>query len=402
MDPALEKPSTIRMIDNETIYSTTDIVRILSEKRAQRKTHVTIQFTQPFWSATSGEGVPTLHFHQLNVIANINTGETIWTDPLTCPPISDKSLALAICQGIALPKLSHKRAQSFEEWPSFLKSEWSQLDRYKKQGMFGEPCSRPSYDLDCVVLPWVWTYLFKLDPLTLESMEKSRRTCNRGTRHGNFFTLAETYAGCMEQPIHCLHWAISAAINYIRLGCDVSNAFAEASPPSKPFYMHVDDQLCEWWTTHLGRKPIPKGHVIPILKNLQGHPEAPRLWHKHINNILINCLNLDHTTHKPCLYFQHHPTNGLILVLRQVNDFLISANTLAIATCIGQQIQGQMQNELNDLGIIKHLNGMDIQQTRHYIKLSCKNISTKSLNTMAGNMRNMQTNHFRCATTHRI
>jgi hypothetical protein len=31
-----------------------------------------------------------------------------------------------------------------------------------------------------------------------------------------------------------------------------------------------------------------------------------------------------------------------------------------------------MQNELNDLGIIKRFNGMDVQQTRHYIKLSCE------------------------------
>jgi hypothetical protein len=51
--------SIIRMINNETIYSTTNIVRILSKKRAQWKTHVTIQFDQPLWSATSGKGVPT-------------------------------------------------------------------------------------------------------------------------------------------------------------------------------------------------------------------------------------------------------------------------------------------------------------------------------------------------------
>jgi hypothetical protein len=59
---------------------------------------------------------PTLHFDQLTVIAHhlhaINTGETLWKDPLTWPPISDESLALAIRKGIALPKLSRKHAQS--------------------------------------------------------------------------------------------------------------------------------------------------------------------------------------------------------------------------------------------------------------------------------------------------
>jgi hypothetical protein len=80
--------SIIQMIDDETVYTTANIVRILSEKREARKAHVTIQFAQPLWSATSGEGVPTLHFDQLNVIAHhlhaINTGETLWKDPLTC------------------------------------------------------------------------------------------------------------------------------------------------------------------------------------------------------------------------------------------------------------------------------------------------------------------------------
>lgn len=368
--------SIIRMIDDETIYTSEDIVRILSEKRNQRKTHVTIQFAQPLWSATSGEGIPTLHFDQMNVIAHhlhaITTGETLWNDPLTWPPISDESLALAIRKGIALPKLSRRRAQSLTEWPSFLKSEWSQLDKYEKQGMFGNPCPRPRHDLDCVVLPWVWTYLFKIDPVTLDSIEKSRGTCNGGTKHGKIVTLAETYAACVEQPIHRLAWAITAAINYISLGCDVSNAFAEAPPPGKPFYMYVDDQFREWWTQHLNRPPIPRGYVIPILRNLQGHPEAPRLWHKHINDILINKLGFDHTTHEPCLYFKHHPEYGLILILRQVDDFLISAKTLEIAEIIRQQIQSHMQNELNDLGVIKRFNGMDIQQTRHYIKLSCE------------------------------
>ena len=31
-----------------------------------------------------------------------------------------------------------------------------------------------------------------------------------------------------------------------------------------------------------------------------------------------------------------------------------------------------MTNQLHDLGIIKHFNGLDIHQTRDYIKISCK------------------------------
>ena len=87
--------------------------------------------------------------------------------------------------------------------------------------------------------------------------------------------------------------------------------------------MEVDDQFNDWWVNCLHNDPIPPGWVIPILRNLQGHPEAPRLWHKHINCILVEDLGFDHSTHEPCLYFKHHPDHGLILILRQVDDFLI-------------------------------------------------------------------------------
>ena len=186
----------------------TDIVRILSEKRHQRKTHVTIQFAKPLWSATSGEGLPTLHFGQLNVIAHhlhaIQTGETIWDDPLTWPPISDEAIEFAVHKGLALPKLSRKKAKTLTEWPKFQESEWSQLNKYAKQGMFDTPCPPPPKDSKTkyVVLPWVWTYLFKPDPITLEDMEKSHGTCNSGSCHGKIVMLAKTYAACVEQPIH--------------------------------------------------------------------------------------------------------------------------------------------------------------------------------------------------------
>jgi ribosome-binding protein aMBF1 (putative translation factor) len=51
---------------------------------------------------------------------------------------------------------------------------------------------------------------------------------------------------------------------------------------------------------------------------------------------------------------------------------MISAKTEAISKTIRDQIQSHMQNELNNLGIIKRFKGMEIQQTCHYIKLSCE------------------------------
>jgi hypothetical protein len=334
-----------------TSYTTTR-AHLRPEFWMKGQTQVKIQFAQPLWSSMTGEGLPTHHCHAMK------TGHDLWLDKTQWPPINDDTIALAIMKCLALPKLTGRRAMQSKSWDKFHASEWTQLNKCDKQTMFGKPCPRP-LDPDVVVLPWVWTYLYKIDPVTLEDVEKSRGTCNGGTRHGK-----------VEQPAHRLTWALIAALNYVGLRCDVSNAFAEAPPPNKPFYMVADAQFCDWWENCLGNPPLPRGYVIPILRNLQGHPEAPRLWHKHINGILLTKMGFQHTTHKPCLYFKHHETHGLLIVLRQVDDFIIGAKSMDLCLEIKQQIQDNMVNLLNQLGIIKRFNGLDIQQTRDYIKIS--------------------------------
>ena len=71
------------------------------------------------------------------------------------------------------------------------------------------------------------------------------------------------------------------------------------------------------------------GHVIPVLRNMQGHPEAPRLWSQHIHRILQNDLNMTPTTHEPCLYSGMQNSHRIFLV-RQVDDFAVSAPLLEI------------------------------------------------------------------------
>jgi hypothetical protein len=90
------------------------------------------------------------------------------------------------------------------------------------------------------------------------------------------------------------------AENLIVYGAYVSNAFAEAPPPKQGFYIRPDKAFHEWWTTHKKRPPILSGHMIPIL-SMQGHPELPRLWEKHVDAILEE-LGLTPTIHEPCLY----------------------------------------------------------------------------------------------------
>jgi hypothetical protein len=137
-------------------------------------------------------------------------------------------------------------------------------------------------------------------------------------------------------------WALIAALNFVGLGIDVSNAFAEAPPPKDPFYMQVDAQFQDWWTQCLGKPHIPEGYVIPILKNLQGHPEGPRLWDTHIRGIICNSLGFATTTHEQCFYYKRTKTDGLILILRQVDDFIIGAKEMTKCKAIRLEIQSHI------------------------------------------------------------
>ena len=72
---------------------------------------------------------------------------------------------------------------------------------------------------------------------------KARGIYNGGPRYGEAVTLAETYAACVEQPIHRLTWAILAALNLYYKGHDVGDVFAETPAPVNPFFMYPDAQF---------------------------------------------------------------------------------------------------------------------------------------------------------------
>jgi hypothetical protein len=109
--------------------------------------------------------------------------------------------------------------------------------------MFGDPVKADPW---MTILPWVWSYVNKEDPLTGDTIKKSRGTCNGGPRYGAAITFVETYAACVEQPVHQLTWAISAALNLICKGYNVGNAFAEAPAPISTFFMKPDAQFRQW------------------------------------------------------------------------------------------------------------------------------------------------------------
>ena len=68
--------------------------------------------------------------------------------------------------------------------------------------------------------------------------------------------------------------------------------------------------------------------MVPVLKNMQGHPKAPCQWHIHIHTIMKEYI-LKATTHVLCLYTQQ-TSEGPTLVLFQVDYFVISSKNKSI------------------------------------------------------------------------
>ena len=73
------------------------------------------------------------------------------------------------------------------------------------------------------ILPWVWKYLYKEDPLTALDVAKSKGTCNGGPRYGQAITLA-------EHMLHVLNNRYIKSLGPFQkyVSYDVGNAFAEA------------------------------------------------------------------------------------------------------------------------------------------------------------------------------
>jgi hypothetical protein len=192
--------------------------------------------------------------------------------------------------------------------------------------------------------------------------------CNGNPRQKGTLTLGHTYANALDTPSERMFWAIAAKQGLVVVGADVSNAFAEAPPPKAPLYLYINDFFRQWWTEHLGKEPIPPHHkVIRVNNAIQGHPESPRLWEKHIDTILQD-IGLKPTTHKPCLYGGHIDGHQ-IYFLRQV---AVATPTEQLGQTLIHTINSKMRIPIKLQGIITRYNGVDIHQTQYYIKITCE------------------------------
>ena len=254
------------------------------------------------------------------------------------------------------------------DWTDWQSSEYLQLDQYYNQGMLGKPHIADTNDS---VFHLVWTYNIK----ALDGRKKARCVCDGSPRAGQARILDETYANCVDQTSSRLFYAVAAAENLLIYGADVSNAFAEAPPPKQGFFIYPDRAFIEWWENHKKFPPLPPGAVIPVLSAMQGHPESPRLWEKHADLILRD-IGLTPTVHEPCLYSGIVEGKRVILK-RQVDDFAIAAPDERTSNILLDQIDEALSIPMKRQGYLDMYNGVDVTQTRDYIKISSQTFVTK-------------------------
>ena len=165
------------------------------------------------------------------------------------------------------------------DWDDWQQSEFKLMDQYHDQETFGPPQALPE---GSNVLNLLWTYIIKDD-----GRKKARCVCNGSRRMRGTVTLAETYAASLEQTGSRIFWALTALYNFVCLGADAANAFAEAPAPVAPLYVRIDEPFRNWYHSRFPNKPpISPGSVMRVLKALQGHPESPRLWATLIDAII--------------------------------------------------------------------------------------------------------------------
>ena len=362
----LLKYNYIRRVDGVTVKSVSDFETLMKG----RNHHTLTVTTKEPVEIHPLSGIPQLHYDQLGLISKIH--HEISKDEVEYIPIETASAMDPKIINKAEPdeKLTRRILQKQQDWEEWKASEKIQLDLYEQQGMFGEPGPLPTNG-EYNVLPMIWSYLVKTC-----GRKKARCVANGAPHLKGSVTLANTYAACLEQTGARILWSLSALHNRKVYGADASNAFAEAPPQKAPLYLRIDAAYREWYEAKTGLKISDKSYV-QVLHAIQGHPEAPRLWQDHIDDILRK-IGFQPTKKEPCVYTHKDSTRGNeIYLLRQVDDFAIACDDENTAEKFWKLIDGKLNAPLKREGLLQRHNGIDIDQTASHIKIHCNTYISK-------------------------
>ena len=289
----------------------------------------------------------------------------------------------------ALPKFTRTRLKQLSNWSEWDAAFKKQLETHHKDGTLGLPvlksvALRPSADgIQPNLLRFVWSNIVKAD-----GTRKARACCDGSKRSAPWLRQFEqTYSSCIETPCMRLFIALSAAIGYTITVADVSNAYQQSPGPKVPCFLQIDEAYQDWYRAKFGKSIDPRTHVIPMINAFQGHPAAGRLWSEMIDGILIEELGFKNTTHERNLY------RGTIdgkdcLVCRQVDDLAVSsadpATSEKLIAAIGKRVtveSGGLGTLIPRKGYHSRYNGIDLYQTRDYVKVGCDTYISRLLQT---------------------
>ena len=174
-----------------------------------------------------------------------------------------------------LSSFTRKNLKKLDNWIEWRDADDKQLDAHFKAGALGKPVPRPTtLEGRRQVFRGVWARLVKAT-----GVRKSRLCLDGSKRAAPWLRqLVKTYASCIEIPCLRLFFAICAERGwYVSFG-DVDNAYQQSPPPSVDCYLEIDEALEDYLLRKHGIKVDRLSEVIPLLKALQGHPEAGALW----------------------------------------------------------------------------------------------------------------------------
>jgi hypothetical protein len=285
-----------------------------------------------------------------------------------------------------LKRFTRRNLQHLSNWSLWDAAFDDQLDAHRKAGTISLPVLHPKRSSDGTpanVLRIQWSNLVKPDGT------RKCRACIDGSKRSAPWLrqFAKTYASCIEQPCIRLFFTVAAATGLAITIADTTNAFQQSPPPTQKCFLEVDDAYRSWHLKRYGTDVDPRTHVVPVEKALQGHPEAGALWERMIVGILEGPeLGFTSTTHERNLY--HGMIDGdLVLVCRQVDDFAIASKSPTTANKLIAIINAHATTAskgigvLDDQGLGIQYNGIDLHQTRHYVKLSCETYINRVLQT---------------------
>ena len=291
----------------------------------------------------------------------------------------------------SLKKFTRHNLMKLANWSDWDVQFDAQLDNHSETGCIGKPVPR-SATHGGHILRMHWNNVVKADG------SRKCRACLDGSKRAAPWLrqFVQTYASCIEQPCMRLFYALSAALGLIIVFADTKNAYQQAPPPTEQCYLEIDDAYRSWYKKRYGNDIDPTKYVIPLNRALQGHPEAGVLWERMITGILESDeLGFKSTTHERNLY--HGKIDGeTVLVCRQVDDFAIACKSPAVADKLIAVINKHATTEnqgvgiRGDFGVHSRYNGVDIHQTRDYVKLSCETYIQRVLQTHGWEKPNLQ------------